>query len=228
MRFLIFDTETTGLPETKIINPYTLHQWPSIVQFSYIIYNLSSNEIIEAKDYIIKVPENVLISEESVKIHGITNKISAEKGIPINTVLNEFYEDLINVDMIIGHNINFDINMIKVELLRNIYNNENDYQLSLNKKNLHFINNYKNIFCTLKESINFCAIKALDKYGREYFKYPKLTELHKKLFDSEPSNLHNSFNDVLVTLRCFVKLRYGNDLLDNCYTFKNYSNLVGL
>jgi hypothetical protein len=41
MRVLVFDTETTGLPQTKILNPDTLHQWPTIVQFSYIIYDLS-------------------------------------------------------------------------------------------------------------------------------------------------------------------------------------------
>ena len=91
MRFLVFDTETTGLPQTKYINPFTLHQWPHIVQFSYIIYDSSLNDIVESKDYVIRLPENMLIPEESTKIHGITNEISTKKGVPINEVFNEFF-----------------------------------------------------------------------------------------------------------------------------------------
>ena len=60
MKVLVFDTETTGLPETKIINPITLHQWPHIVQFSYVIYDSSLNNIVESKDYIVKLPESII------------------------------------------------------------------------------------------------------------------------------------------------------------------------
>ena len=44
MRVLVFDTETTGLPKSKIINPDTLNLWPHIVQFSYIIYDTVLND----------------------------------------------------------------------------------------------------------------------------------------------------------------------------------------
>ena len=229
MRCLIFDTETTGLPQTKIINPSTLHQWPHIVQFSYIIYDASLNDIVESKDYVIKLPEDIEISEESSKIHGITNEISSKNGVCLNEVLNEFFYYLRSVDKLIGHNIEFDINMIKVELLR-IINKKlfTPEQIKIYKYDLHFLSNYTNIVCTLKDSIQFCKIKLIDKYGKPYLKYPKLIELHEKLFDKSPSNLHNSFNDILVTLRCFMKLKHNIDLIDNCKTFKNYSNNIGL
>jgi DNA polymerase III epsilon subunit-like protein len=229
MRVLVFDTETTGLPQTKLLNPDTLHKWPTIVQFSYVIYDLSLNDIIESKDYVIKVPESILISEESSKIHGITNQISSKRGILIDEVLNEFFYYLRDVDWIIGHNINFDINMIKVELLRIIYNNKlTRDQFKTYKYDLHFITNYKNICCTLQDSIKFCNIQAIDKYGRPYLKYPKLIELHQKLFDSLPNNLHNSFNDILVTLRCFMKLKHDSDLLVSCNSFKQIANEICL
>jgi DNA polymerase III epsilon subunit-like protein len=229
MRVLVFDTETTGLPQTKILNPDTLHQWPTIVQFSYIIYDLSLNDIVESKDYVIKVPESILISEESSKIHGITNEISSKKGILVDEVLNEFFYYLKDVDWIIGHNVSFDINMIKVELLRIIYNKKLiTQQLKMYKYDLHFITNYKNICCTLQDSIQFCNIQAIDKFGRPYLKYPKLVELHKKLFDSSPNNLHNSFNDILVTLRCFMKLKHDSDLLHSCDSFKQIANQLCL
>jgi DNA polymerase III epsilon subunit-like protein len=229
MKILVFDTETTGLPKSKFISPSTLNLWPYIVQFSYIVYDISSNEIIETKDYIIKVPENISISNDSSKIHGITNDISNKKGLLINNVFIEFFKNLKNVDTLVGHNIQFDINMIKIELLR-IINSElyTANHIKLYKEYFHYISNYENIKCTLKDSTIFCNIQSLDKSGKTFLKYPKLYELHEKLFDKIPKNLHNSFNDVLVTLRCFMKLQYGIDVLDNCESYKNYSYNVNL
>jgi len=229
MRVLVFDTETTGLPQTKILNPDTLHKWPTIVQFSYIIFDLSLNDIVESRDYVIKVPESILISEDSSKIHGITNEIASRIGFPIDDVLNEFFYYLRNVDLIIGHNINFDINMIKTELLRIIYSQDTSSRQLINcKYNLHFITNYKNVCCTLNDSIELCNIQAIDKFGRPYLKYPKLIELHEKLFHSSPNNLHNSFNDILVTLRCFMMLKHNSDLLVSCNSFKQIANEICL
>jgi DNA polymerase III epsilon subunit-like protein len=229
MRFLVFDTETTGLPKSKFISPTTLHQWPHIVQFSYIIYDTSLNDIIQTKDYVVKLQEGILIPEDSSKIHGITNEISQKNGIPINDILSEFFYFLRGVDILIGHNVEFDINMIKVELLRIINNSDlTPEQIKFYKYELHFLTNFKNISCTLKDSIQFCNIQLTDKNGNSYLKYPKLIELHEKLFNKSPTNLHNSFNDILVTLRCFMKLKHNIDLIDNCNSFKKYSNLIGL
>jgi DNA polymerase III epsilon subunit-like protein len=229
MRFLVFDTETTGLPKTKFITPTTLNLWPHIVQFSYVIYDSSLNDIVESKDYIIKLSESILIPEESTKYHGITNEISKNNGISINEVLNEFFYYLRGVDKLIGHNIEFDINMIKIEILR-IINDKLDSpdQIKLYKQDLHFLSNYKNISCTLKDSITFCNIQNIDKNGKPYLKYPKLIELHEKLFNKSPTNLHNSFNDILITLRCFMKLKHDIDLKDDCKNFKKYLNQIGL
>ena len=227
MKILVFDTETTGLPKTKFISPSTLDQWPYIVQFSFIIYDSSLNDIVESKDYIIKLPENVLIPEESTKIHNITNELSQKSGLQINEILNVFFDHLRNVDRLVGHNIEFDLNMIKVEISRIINENQvTSEQLKSYKYNLHFLNNYKNISCTLKDSIKFCNIQVINKSGKPYLKYPKLIELHNKLFNETPNNLHNSFNDILVTLRCFMKLKHGIDLIDNCMAFKKYSKQI--
>jgi hypothetical protein len=121
--------------------------------------------------------------------------------------------------------------MIKVELLRFIYepnSNISENESKAYKFNLHFLTNYKNIYCTLHESINLCNIKAIDKFGKEYIKFPKLLELHQKLFESTPNNLHNSFNDILVTLRCFMKLKHDIDLNEKCNTFIKISKDIQL
>lgn len=219
MRVLIFDTETTGLPKSKIINPDTLKLWPHIVQFSYVIYDTSLNDIIETSDSIIKLKNGMPIPEDSIKIHGITNTISQKNGIDLELVLNEFFHHLKNVDLLVGHNVSFDINMVKIELLRLIYDPIPSIMKNEYKLDLHFITNYTNIYCTLQKSIHFCNIRAIDKFGIEYAKFPKLVELHQKLFESVPNNLHNSLNDILVTLRCFIKLKCGIDLNKKCSSF---------
>jgi DNA polymerase-3 subunit epsilon len=217
MRVLVFDTETTGLPSSKIINPDTLKLWPHIVQFSYVMYDTERNDILDLHNSIIKVAEGINIPEESIKFHGITNEISQNNGIELELVLIEFFYQLKIADKIVGHNVSFDINMVKVELLRIIYSRTQNAEF---KNYLHFINNYKNICCTLQDSVELCNIKALDKHGKEYLKFPKLIELHEKLFISVPNNLHNSLNDILVTLRCFIKMKYDFDLNEKCDNFK--------
>jgi len=226
MRVLIFDTETTGLPKSRSINPDSLHLWPHIVQFSYIIYDVTDNDICVIEDNIIRVADDVEISQESAAIHGITNEISKSGGVDLNQVLSGFFGALKNVDMLVGHNISFDINVVVVELLRIIYNQSNTVpvdELLSYKTYLHMLNNYQNIHCTMQNSIDMCAIKVMGKNGREYNKFPKLSELHQKLFDSVPNNLHNSLNDILITLRCYIMITLKMDVLETCDKFKTMS-----
>jgi DNA polymerase-3 subunit alpha len=210
MRTLVFDSETTGLSKTQIISPSTMHLWPHIVQFSYIVFDTESNKIVKIKDSIIKVPDGFIIIEENAKIHGITTEISLAKGVSLEPVLEEFFADLKTVDHIVGHNVSFDINMIKAELQRLIMNSS-DKKL---EDYLTTINTSTKFYCTMQETIELCAIEMKDKYGRPYKKFPKLVELYQKMFGVTPKNLHNSLNDVIVCLRCFIKLKYEIDIVE--------------
>jgi DNA polymerase III epsilon subunit-like protein len=87
MRVLVFDTEATGLPKTKIINPDTLHLWPHIVQFSYLIYDTELNDVVVVEDNIVKVGAGINIPAESTAIHGITNGMSQTEGVSLSHVL---------------------------------------------------------------------------------------------------------------------------------------------
>jgi DNA polymerase III epsilon subunit-like protein len=225
MRLLIIDTETTGLPKTKLISPDTLELWPHIVQFSFIIYDTELNRIVGMYDYIIKMKQGCIIPEDSINIHGITNQDSAVRGVEIENVFDEFFYYLQTVDKLIGHNVPFDINMIRIELLRLINSNNNlsREELKICKQKLHYITSFSNISCTLQDSITLCNISAVDKFGKTYLKYPKLLELHKKLFDTEPNHLHNSLYDIIVTLRCFLKMKFDVDLLD--FKDEKYDNI---
>ena len=221
MKIAIFDTETTGLPKSKIINELTLHLWPHIVQFSYIIYDTELQKIIKTVDLVIRIPENINISDEVSNIHGITNFISQTSQYKIEDALMHFSNDYLNygIDLIVGHNLSFDINMLKVELMREIINNQNnsnDKRMFLQL--LESLDDMKpdsqELYCTMQKTIELCNLKAKTKYGKEYIKFPKLNELHMKLFNSQPRNLHNSLNDVLICLRCYYMLEHKVDIIE--------------
>jgi len=225
---LIFDTETTGLPKTKILTKETVHLFPYIVQLSYIIYNTETNEIVKIRDFIVKLPSNIVMSDECINIHGITNEMSQEKGSDVNIAIEEFIHDVKYAGLIIGHNLSFDLNIIHAELIRLIQNSETD----TNKIQFYnyfstYLKSSAKLYCTMQESIDICNIKKMDKYGREYVKFPKLVELHETLFKTTPKNLHNSLNDVIVCLRCFYKMSYDTDILiTNNELNKLYEKLV--
>lgn len=211
MKLLVFDTETTGLPpKTKNMKMEDLDYWPHVVQFSYIVYDTESNIIIKIKDSIIKIPVNMC--QEVIDIHGITNEMSQSSTCNIENVLEEFYYDFENVDCVVAHNINFDLNMIKVELMR-LTMRENDAEVF--KSFLKSVNSTKqNVYCTMANSTELCNLKVLSKFGNYYTKFPKLSELHFELFGVVPRNLHNSMNDVLICLRCYYKLTTNIDIQD--------------
>ena len=222
MRVIVFDTETTGLPKTKVLTPGLLKLWPYVVQLSYLIYDIDEKELIKIRDFIIKIPYDIEIPQEASKIHGITNDISYSQGINIENIIEEFMDDLNQCDYIIGHNIEFDINMIKAELMRlNLIISKN---MNLYYNYVEFLTTCKKYYCTMQESIDLCAIKQINKQGKEYIKYPKLIELHKKLFDTSPNGLHNSLNDILICLRCFYKMKFNKDIIEENYEINRFIN----
>jgi DNA polymerase III epsilon subunit-like protein len=223
MKVLVLDTETSGLPQTKILSQELLELWPYIVQFSYLIYDTNTSIVIKIKDYILNIPEDIIMSEEVVQIHGISNAMSQNSVVLFANIVDEFFEDLKSADVILGHNLNFDLNVIQAELMR-----ENEKEKEKEKENKRRSRRLQSLpplkmnhcqpclellpkketYCTMKNSIQLCNIKAVTKYGREYVKFPKLAELHLKLFNIVPKQLHNALNDVIICLRCYLKLRF--------------------
>ena len=224
MRYLIFDTETTGLPPTDVknVSSVNFHQWPRIVSLSFIVYD-ATTRYKKIYDRIVRLPEDVDMSEETVSIHGITKEISQEHGENIIDVLNEFLEQYYSVDGIIGHNVIFDLNMVISELYRagqTSFENDGASQIQMYIQQLALDARTRNskICCTMKMGKDICAIKTLDKHGKAYIKSPRLIELYQQIFGQETefklvaSKLHNSLIDVMVTFRCFYQIHYTLDI----------------
>ena len=114
--FLILDTETTGLPE-KYDAPVTdVDNWPRLVQLAWQLHN-NKGDLVESKNYIIK-PENFSIPYSAEKVHGISTEKALKIGEELKFILHEFAESLSKSQFIIGHNIEFDKNIIGAEYVR--------------------------------------------------------------------------------------------------------------
>ncbi|MBN2348575.1 MAG: DNA polymerase III subunit alpha [Bacteroidales bacterium] len=184
--YLIFDTETTGLPKNSFAPITDFDNWPRMVQLAWEVHDKLGN-LIEAKNYIIK-PDGYTIPYSAEKIHGISTEKAMNDGLDLIWVLKEFNQSLDRSEVLIGHNIEFDIKILGAEFKRT-------------KTQTTFFE--KVTICTKEESTEFCALPG-GKGGK--FKWPNLFELHNKLFNEGFSEAHNASADVAATARCFLEL----------------------
>ena len=215
-KFLVFDVETTGLiPRSKKGIVTKMEDNPYIIQLSYAIYDVYERRIIRTFDTYVKLPEKIIISDFITNLTGISNDICEKKGLPILEVIEEFYRAYIECDGIVAHNIDFDEKMIKIEIERNREKIIDRIPHCLSIFN-YMYEKIKNIerFCTMKKSSHLCNLEIVIEGKPKMKKFPKLIELFGILFENEPEpkNLHNSMIDVLVCLKCFMKIRHGADI----------------
>jgi DNA polymerase-3 subunit alpha len=189
MLYLIFDTETTGLPKDWNKPLSDSDNWPRLVQMSWILSD-GVNE--QEFDYIIK-PSGFTISEEVSKIHGITQEIAEKEGKDLEFVLNLFRGCLHIANKVIAHNVDFDKSIVGAEFFRLFKDDRFEKKLK-----------EKEIFCTMKKSVDICNIAGTHA-GQN--KYPRLIELYKHLFNEEFSGAHNSLMDTRACARCYFELK---------------------
>ena len=190
------DTETTGLPINDNL-PYTeLDNWPYIVQVALIIED--DNYGVLAKRNIILKPDGYVIPESSTKVHGISNERAEKNGEDRDKVISFLDLVLYNSDIIIGHNVSFDLNVIKSEILR-----------VKGRKNVLFEQKEHSIIDTMKMGMNICKIPNLSFHTRlsQPYKYPRLDELYYQLFNKHFDNQHNAMADIQATYDCYYELK---------------------
>lgn len=183
--YLFFDTETTGLPNNWKAPVTDTDNWPRMVQLACLLYD-EKGEQVTSEDYIIK-PEGYTIPAESSNVHGITTERAMDEGQVVTKVLQEFQAYIDQSSCLVAHNISFDEKIVGAEFLRVKMNNA--------------VKDKKKI-CTMKSTADFCAIPG--KYGN---KWPKLEELHQKLFGTKFKEAHDAAVDIEATARCFWALK---------------------
>ena len=185
--YIIFDTETTGLPRNWKAPMSDTDNWPRVVQIAWQLHD-DMGRLLESKDYLIK-PEGYNIPYDSEQIHGISTQLAEEQGVDLKSVLDEFNIALTKAKFVVGQNVGFDTNVWGCEYYR--------FEMDSPMFEMPVLDT-----CT-EITANLCQLPG-GRGGR--FKLPTLTELHKNLFGQDFSEAHNATADVEATTRCFLEL----------------------
>src|SRR5690606_25759040 len=185
--YLIFDTETTGVPHNKTTPITDLDNWPRLVQLAWQLHD-NRGKLISRNNLIVK-PDGFDIPYKAEQIHGVSTKRALDEGHDLITVLGAFIQDLSKTSMLVGHNIEFDINIIGAEFIRKALAPEQFLVLQRLDTGITSTE-----YCNLTGGIG----------GR--LKMPRLVELHEKLFGKDFGDAHDAAYDVAATARCYFGL----------------------
>lgn len=185
MDLLFFDCETCGLPKDYKAPVEALDNWPRIVSLAWLAYE--DEKLVSEVCYITK-PFGWTIPAEAIKVHNITNEMANDEGVEIERICEAFRKRAQLSDLLVAHNYSFDSRVVAAELLRCGHSGI--------LQNIPWI-------CTMHASTNFVGIP--NKWGG--CKWPKLSELYEKLFETQFSGAHDALADVRATAKCFFELQ---------------------
>lgn len=179
MNILFFDTETSKFAVKDLPATDRLSSVP--VQYATILQN-GIGRIVNAQSTIIRRTgwaHNPLIEIEDrcVDIHGITNQITDVFGEDPTTTLLRFQRILNKADLVVAHNINFDVMTM------------DNAMISAGLPPLIWPEQY----CTMRQATN---IIRMPNYGsRPGYKWPKLSEAYRFATGKTLSNAHDALAD---------------------------------
>lgn len=187
--YLMFiDTETTSVPKRWDLPYSETGNWPSVVQVSWVICSEDGKEIKVEDRYIFE--EDLVISEESFGIHGITEEFLRSRGKNRKEVLTALSEDIMKYKpLIVGHFIEFDLHILAADFLR--------AGLAIPFEDSRF-------YCTMLKSRQY--ISGISST------YMRLPELYRYLLNETAEPSHNARIDAEMTARCFFEIGRRNQL----------------
>lgn len=196
MNILFFDIESNGLPRDYKGEIHDLDNWPRIIQLGWQIADENDIQPLGCDHSVLIRPDGWKIPEETFWImNEFSTSMSEAIGIPLPEVIDLMVKEAKehDVQIIVSHNIGFDVPVLASEMIR--------YGKAFHRK-LERI-------CTMVYGVNVCKIP----FGNDHrpwknnnYKWPKLVELYKKLFDEDFLGVHDAGNDVSACRRCFFEL----------------------
>ena len=185
--YLIFDTETTGLPKRWDAPITDTNNWPRCIQIAWQLHD-DMGKLIEYQDYLVR-PDGFNIPYDAERIHGISTELAEAEGVSLAEVLEKFNEALGKAKFIVGQNLGFDVNIMGCEFHR--------LGVESQMSSIPVLDT-----CT---ETTASLLKLPGGRGGK-FKLPTLTELHSYLFNEPFGEAHNATADVEATTRCFLEL----------------------
>ena len=172
----IIHTETTGLHELRNEKVYNknLFGFARLVCFHWIIVTRDSDD-----NFTVEKKQKFII-----KFHGISQEIALKKGTEIEHVLDTFKSDLIDVNIIVSHSLEFHLKAVQAELVR--YNKA----INFNKYILIDLNSFEhNIVPTTLQNLSKQLLKKDLKDKTLVVDY--ICELFFKLYNEYEKKIKN-------------------------------------
>ena len=185
--FLVFDTETTGLPKIENAPLTDFDNWPRMVQIAWQLHD-EQGRFIEAQNHLV-IPDGFIIPIDAKMVHGISTEYATQHGKPLNEVLDLFMQAAAKAKYLVGHNIEFDLNILGCEFLRMGRTNP--------------LSRWTIVDTCTEKTAEFCQLPG-GKGGK--FKLPRLNEIYHILFGESFDSAHNACADVQATARVFLEL----------------------
>lgn len=185
MSYLVFDTETTGLPRNWKRPSTDTDNWPRIVQIAWAVADPNTGQFGPVTSHIIR-PEGFAIPEAASRVHGITMERAAEEGVALDVALTDFLNVLEGASGLVAHNVSFDLPVVGAEFVRHSGQDPLAHLRTI---------------CTKDMSTDYCRLP-----GRYGWKWPTLEELHGMLFNDSFDGSHYAGVDVIACAKCFIEL----------------------
>jgi DNA polymerase-3 subunit epsilon len=187
MLALVFDTETTGLYDTRRI-PSAECQ-PDIVQ----LFGMLADEERVYAHFNLFIHSEIPIPPEAYESHRIDRKMTERVGVSRLRACQVFDSFARKADLLVGHNVEFDVNV-----MRTAFHREGGQGKCLTKP----------LFCTMRSSTDVCKIPHPNPRRQGEFKWPNLTEAYTQLVDPRGfSNAHDAEADVRACYEVYRVLR---------------------
>ena len=179
--FIVLDTETTGLPQTPGFGVWyhpsdTRHYDSSrVIQVAVVSETESFMWYIKPEDFQI----------ENSEFHGITQDI-ALSGVSWDTMIAELMDILGRYDVIVGHNILFDLHVIAAELYRR----------------------EQSVIATQLLNIPYECTMCLGKLYMKSTRFPKLVDLYEHIYKKKIQQTHDAIEDCKTTFDCYIGMKH--------------------
>ena len=190
-KILFFDTETSGFIKKALSAEHPDQAWA--VQIGAILADKDKD--LAKMNTIIKANGRSM-NPFAQEVHGISVERADAEGVEELEAAEEFGLLLRQADLMVCHNLAFDIKYVRHLMERNTDN------LSDEARSAFYLDMPG--YCTMQDKavVKFCGL--INKANRP--KWPKLSELHEILFEESFDHEHDAFADITATKRCFFAL----------------------
>lgn len=209
MHILVYDTETTGLPDWK--QPSEAEHQPHLVELAALLFDGTSRELVDSLHTLIR-PDGWEIPAETIEVHGITMERATAEGIAEPEALAKFLALHARADVRVAHNEYFDARMFRIALKR-YGDGKTDWERFTQQAKDEIADEFKarTAYCTCnsaKPIMKLPATAAMQRSGKgHWFKPPNLQEAHEFFLGEKFEGAHSALADAHACARVYFALQ---------------------